>query len=100
MGLRDVWKVEVKVRSQDGRSHRISNDVGESDLDSLVAEMNRKIASTSKKVRRVSARGALLPSRGQAWNHAHIFLIGRWNVRMERGGGSGRRRLGGLVHVH
>ena len=40
-------------------------------------------------MRRVSARGALLPSRGQAWNHAHIFLIGRRNVRIERAGEAG-----------
>ena len=59
-----------------------------------------RLPAPRKKVRRVSARSALLPSRGQLRNHAHIFLIGRWNVRMERGGGSGRRRLGGLVHVH
>ena len=59
-----------------------------------------RLPAPRKKMRRVSARSALLPSRGQLRNHAHIFLIDRWNVRMERGGGSGRRRLGGLVHVH
>ena len=59
-----------------------------------------RLLAPRKKMMRVSARGALLPSRGQAWNHAHIFLMGRWNMRMERGGGSVRRRLGGLVHVY
>ena len=46
-------------------------------------EMNREIASAPEKSEAsFCARHTAAVSRPSIWKHAHIFLIGRWNVRM------------------
>ena len=60
--------------------------------------MNREIDSAQEKSEATFCASLLLALAANSWNHAHIFVIIRWNVCIERGGGSGkRRRLGARV---
>ena len=68
--------------------------------DRLYQRWKGRLPAPRKKVRPTSARGALLPSRGSDVELYTRHLIGCWNVCTARSGGSGRRWLGGSVHVN
>ena len=59
-----------------------------------------RLPAPRKKVRQIFVSCALLRSRGRDMELYTRYMIGCWNVCRARSGKSGRRRLGGSVHVH